>query len=383
MDFEFTDDQLALLDGARSVLASACPPALVRSVHDGQSGDGPAGLWSTLCELDWPGIAVAESSGGLGLGFVEAGIVTEELGRVAAPVPWISTVMQYGSVLRLSGDAARLAAVASGSVTGTFAVAEGGRWEPAAVRTTAVPAADGSGGWVLSGTKSHVLDGATAGEIAVVARAEVGLGVFAVPGGAAGLSATPIDVIDPTQPVANLRFDDVAVGADGVLVAPGDPGVDDLLARALDESTVAVTLSTVAACRTIFEMTVQYAKDREQFGRPIGSFQAVKHRLADCFLAVERASALAWFAALTIAEDDPRRSLATSMAKSAAGDCQRLLSKDGLQLHGGVGFTWEHDLHFWLKRAVAGELLFGTSTWHRARVAELLGLHMDWIGSAS
>jgi alkylation response protein AidB-like acyl-CoA dehydrogenase len=135
-----------------------------------------------------------------------------------------------------------------------------------------------------------------------------------------------------------------------------------------------MALSTVAACRAIFEMTLQYAKDREQFGRPIGSFQALKHRLADMYLAVERASSLAYFAVLTIAEDDDRRAVATAMAKAAAGDCQRLLARDGLQLHGGVGFTWEHDLHFLLKRAKAGDLLFGTAAVHRAHLARLLGL---------
>jgi alkylation response protein AidB-like acyl-CoA dehydrogenase len=159
-----------------------------------------------------------------------------------------------------------------------------------------------------------------------------------------------------------------------VLVEPGDPRADTVVARALEEATTAMALSTVAASRAIFETTLQYAKDRHQFGKPIGSFQAIKHRLADCYLAVERSSSLAYFAALTITEDDPRRAVATSMAKAAAGDCQRLVVRDGLQLHGGVGFTWEHDLHFHLKRAKAGDLLFGTAAFHRARLAQLLGL---------
>jgi alkylation response protein AidB-like acyl-CoA dehydrogenase len=142
----------------------------------------------------------------------------------------------------------------------------------------------------------------------------------------------------------------------------------------LHEATTALSLSTVAASRAIFEMTLEYTKDRQQFGVPIGSFQAVKHRMADVYLAVERASALAYFAALTIAEDDDRRAVATSMAKSAAGQCQRLVVRDGLQLHGGIGYTWEHDLHFLLKRAKASDLLFGSDAAHRAQLAELLGL---------
>ena len=164
------------------------------------------------------------------------------------------------------------------------------------------------------------------------------------------------------------------VTGERVLIEPGNPAAEPTIGRALEESTVAMALSTVATCRTIFEVTLQYAKDREQFGKPIGSFQALKHRLADCYLAVERASALSYFAALTIAEDDPRRSVAASMAKAAAGECQRLVVRDGLQLHGGIGFTWENDLHFALKRAKAGDLLFGNAASHRARLAELLGL---------
>lgn len=373
MDYEFTDDQLALQEAARTVLASVCPPAVPRAVYEGSGGDDTAKLWSTLCELDWPGIAVAEEHGGLGLGFLEVGILAEELGRVVAPVPFLSSVTQYGALVREAGDGARMAALATGAMTGSLALAEGGRWELSAIRTTARPAAD-SGSWVLSGTKSHVMDGATAGELAVVAQGDAGLGVFAVPSLAHGMAITPLESVDPTVPVAGVTLVDVTIGAECVLIEPGHPRAEAILERVLDEATAAVALATTAACRRIFEMTVEYAKDREQFGRPVGSFQAVKHRLADCFLAVERANALTYFAALTIAEDDPRRSKAVSMAKAATGDCVRLLSKDGLQLHGGVGFTWEHDLHFWLKRAVAGELLFGTSTWHRARVADLLGL---------
>jgi alkylation response protein AidB-like acyl-CoA dehydrogenase len=263
-------------------------------------------------------------------------------------------------------------------VTGTLAVAEGGRWTVDAVDATATRGPDG---WTLAGTKSHVLDGATAHELAVVARAPDGIGVFLVPGSAAGdgaVWAEPLAVMDPTLPLATVVLDGVAVGDDRVLVAPGSTvdgrTPEEAIEGAVQEATAMLALSTVATCRAIFEATVAYAKDREQFGRPIGSFQAVKHRLADCYLAVERAHALAWFAVATVAEDDPRRAVATSMAKAAAGDCQRLLTRDGLQLHGGIGFTWEHDLHLLLKRALTGELLLGTSAQHRARLAVLLGL---------
>jgi len=372
VDFEFTDDQLELRDNARAVLASACPPSLVRSVYEG--GAGAEGLWATLVGLDWPAIGIAEEHGGLGLGFLEVGIVVEELGRVVAPSPFLATVTQLAPLLVEAAAPTLLPRIADGSCTGTLALAEGGVWRADAVRTTARP--DGSG-WRLDGTKSHVLDGATAAEVAVVARLEgtsgdEGLGAFLV--AADALAATPSTVIDPTMPVATLALDGVEVDADRVLVEPGDPAAARAIERALQEATTAMALSTTATCRAVFERTLQYAKDREQFGRPIGSFQALKHRLADMYLAVERAGSLAYFAALTIAEDDDRRAVAASMAKAAAGDCQRLVAGDGLQLHGGIGFTWEHDLHFELKRAKSGDLLFGGAASHRALLARMLGL---------
>jgi alkylation response protein AidB-like acyl-CoA dehydrogenase len=367
MDFEFTDDQLHLRENARNVLDSACPPSVVRDVFDGDA-DG-SNLWATLVDLDWPGLGLPEEHGGLGLGFLEVAILVEELGRVVAPSPYLATVTQLVPLVREAGSSLLLAEVASGQCTGTLAMAEAGQWRLDAIATTASSTA---GGWVLDGVKSHVLDGHTAGELAVVARGDGGLGAFVVPGDA--VEATPARGMDPTLPVASVTLSSVGVSADRVLVEPGDPSAEGVIARALEQSTVAMALSTVATCRTIFEATLQYAKDREQFGKPIGSFQALKHRLADCYLAVERASALAYFAALTIVEDDPRRAVATSMAKASAGDCQRLLVRDGLQLHGGIGFTWEHDLHFALKRAKAGDLLLGTAAFHRARLAELMGL---------
>ncbi len=367
MDFEFTDDQLELRDSARQVLASACPPSLVRAVFEGK-GDG-VDLHDTLVGLDWPGLGLPEEHGGLGLGFVEVAILVEELGRVVAPSPLLATLTQLVPAVREAGSSYRLADVVSGACTGTLALAEAGQWRTDAVDTSAH---ERGGRWVLDGVKTHVVDGTTATEIAVVARGDEGRGVFVVAG--ADVEAVPTQVIDPTMPLATLTLRGVEVEGDRVVVEPGDPTAEQVVARALEQATTAMALSTTATCRAIFETTLQYAKDREQFGRPIGSFQALKHRLADCYLAVERAAALGYFAALTIAEDDPRRAVATSMAKSAASDCQRLVVRDGLQLHGGIGFTWEHDLHFALKRAKAGDLLFGSGAFHRARLAHLLGL---------
>lgn len=352
MDLEFTSDQIELRDNARSVLASACPPSLVRSVFEGKENGGVERLWATLVELGWPAIGVPAADGGLGLTFVETGLVVEELARVVAPSPFVATVTQFAALIReCGGDGDWLARVADGSITG------------AAVFDGDVVAEASGDGWVLNGVARNVMDGATADEIAVVTEGHV----FVVPSQA--VAATPLDVIDATMPLANLTLRDVHVHAERVTTdVPGE------VERARHEAITAMALSVVGTCRVVFEHTLEYAKVREQFGKPIGSFQALKHRFAKMYLELEKASSLAYFAALTIAEDDDRRAIAVPMAKAAASECQRLIVTDGLQLHGGIGFTWENDLHFWLKRAKSADFMFGSGATHRARVAQLLGL---------
>ena len=376
MDLELSAEESELRDNVRSVLASVCPPAAVRAVVEGK-GD-PASIWDRMVELYWPALAIAEDHGGLGRGFVEVALVAEELGRAVVPSPYLATVTQFAPAVRELGGDAPLAAdllgrIAGGELTGTVALAESGRWEPDAVTATAEDTADG---WVLRGTKDAVLDGADADAVLVIARAAGtsgtdGLGAFVVP--RADLAATSRTVVDPTLPLADLALDGVVVPTARVVAAPGAAGVAEALDRAGQEAVVALAASTVGACRAIFERTVAYAKERVQYDRPIGSFQALKHRMADMYLAVERATSLCYFAALTIAEEDPQRTTAASMAKAAAGECQRLVVQDGLQLHGGIGMTWEHDLHFLLKRAVAGDALYGNAVHHRARLAPMLG----------
>jgi alkylation response protein AidB-like acyl-CoA dehydrogenase len=375
MDLEFTDDDDELRANVRSVLASISPPGVVREVYEAK-GDAGA-VWEQMVELDWPGLGIAEEHGGVGMSFLEVAIVCDEHGRATAPGPYLATVTQYVPMVReLGGEhaAALLADVAAGRTTGTVALAEAGSWDPAAIRTTAL---ERDGVWHLSGSKVAVLDGATADRIVVIARSPGttgtdGLGAFLIPRGAA--AATSRLVLDETLPVADLDLHGVVVPAERVLARPGTPGVAAAIERANQEATVALAVNAVGACRNIFEQTVEYAKQREQYGKLIGSFQALKHRMADMFLAVERASALAWFAVLAIVEEDPRRAEATSLAKAAASDCERLIVRDGLQLHGGIGYTWEHDLHFLLKRAKACDALYGSGIHHRARLAEIVGL---------
>jgi alkylation response protein AidB-like acyl-CoA dehydrogenase len=375
MDLQPSEDQEALRSGAREFLRSACPPSLARSALEGDPEFAPraAALWKQMVALDWPGLAVSEDHGGLGLGFVELYLLAEELGRVAGPAAFLATATSFTPLVREAGRpevaAPLLRAVVAGE-TGTVALAEpAGRWEAAAVAATARPTRSG---WVLSGTKSWVLDGAVSDHVAVVARGPGGLGVFVLAG--REVAATPLAVADPSLGLARVDLDGVEVPPEGVLAEPGDPGVERAVARAGEEATAALAATTVGTCRTIFETTVQYLKDRQQFGRPIGSFQALKHRAVEMYLALEKAAALAAFAAATIAEDHPGRPLAVAMAKAAAGDCQRLLVQDGLQLHGGIGFTWDHDLHLYLKRAKSTDFLYGGARTHRAAVARLLGV---------
>jgi alkylation response protein AidB-like acyl-CoA dehydrogenase len=375
MQLEFTADQDELRDSVRAVLANEVTPALVRAVvEEGASTDD---LWKHMRELDWPALTIPEDCGGIGLGFVELAVVVEELGKVIGPGPYLATVTQFAPLVRETGTADQrerfLGAVARGEVTGTIAVAEAtGSWAVGDVTTTARRDGDA---WVLQGTKRYVNDGATADEIAVVARLEGttgddGIAVFVVPQSA--VAATPLQTLDQSRQHATVVLDGVRVGADRALGTPGASA--EGVRRAIEEATVALALEMVGTCQSIFDITLEYAKNRIQFDVPIGSFQAIKHKFADMFVALERARATAYFAAATLAEDDPRRALAAAMAKAAAGDCQRLLAKEGIQIHGGIGYTWEHDMHLYVKRVKSGDAVFGTASTQRQRVADLIGL---------
>jgi alkylation response protein AidB-like acyl-CoA dehydrogenase len=372
VDLEFDQEQAALRDSVRDVVDGISPPSVVRAIYEGR-GDA-ASVWRQMVELDWPGLAIGAEYGGIGMGFLELAIVAEQLGRATVPGPFLSTATQFVPVIRALGDASIrqsvLPDIAAGRRTGTLAVAEAGSWRPRDLGRTLSVVADGSG-WRLRGRKELVLDGATSDQILVAGRTPDGVGAFLVTRDQLHLEPRP--ALDPTMPIADLVFEDVPVSGDQVIAAPS-PDVEGRLGRALDEATVALAVMTVAACRAIFERTVEYAKIRVQYERQIGSFQALKHRMANMYLAVERAASVGWYAALTIAEDDPRRAEAVSVAKAAAGECQHLVVGDGLQLHGGIGFTWEHDLHFHLKRAKVGDALFGNALRHRAILAERLGL---------
>jgi alkylation response protein AidB-like acyl-CoA dehydrogenase len=374
MELEFETDQDELRDSIRAVLTRECPVTLARRVVE--TGERPDALWQTVTELGWPALTVPEANDGIGLGMIEAGILAEELGRVIAPGALLPTVTQFVPAVRALGTDAQqarfLGGVAAGKISGSLAIAEArGSYDPQFVAATIADDADGV---VLEGTKRFVFEGDSVDELLVVGRVpgssgDDGVRAAIVP--SAATRTTLLHSFDGSRRLVHVELDGVRVEADRVL-----DGTDAAarLRDAIDEATVALALEMVGTAQTIFDVTLEYARQREQFGVPIGSFQAIKHKFADMMISLERARATGYFAALTIAEDDPRRSSATSVAKSAAGDCQRLLAKEGIQIHGGIGYTWEHDMHLYVKRVKSGEALFGTSSAHRARIANLLGV---------
>ncbi|HMF82264.1 MAG TPA: acyl-CoA dehydrogenase family protein [Acidimicrobiia bacterium] len=375
MHLEFTTEQDELRDGVRAMLARECPIALVREVVE--KGAAPEALWAHMVELGWPALTVPEQAGGLGMGAVELAVVVEELGRVLAPGPFVPTVTQFAPVVAEAGSpeqrARFLGGIAAGEITGALAfVEDNGSIDAGHLSSTATPDGDG---FVLDGTKAAVLEAATAEEIAVVARTgtdgDGDVGAFVVPRADARVDA--VEALDASRPLARVTLDSVHVDVDRVLGEPG-PATTAAVGRAVDVATTALAVETVGAAQAIFDITLAYAKHREQFGVPIGSFQAIKHKFADMLVALERARATSYFAALTIAEDDDRRTLAASIAKAAAGDCAALLAKEGIQIHGGIGYTWEHDMHLYVRRVKSNSYLLGNARQHRARVADLIGL---------
>jgi alkylation response protein AidB-like acyl-CoA dehydrogenase len=357
MDFEITPE---------------CPPALVRDIVE--NGSAPEQPWKSARELGWTGIDLPESLGGLELGFTALGLVIEQHGLRIAPGPFLATVTQFLPLVCEAGAPDQLERFArpagAGELRGALAVDHGraAGHEPG----EGLRARRDGDAWILSGERSYVLDGDVADEIAVAARVGGGdgVGLFVVPQGAA--VARRVVALDQSRPLAHLRFDAVRVGSDRMLGTPGASA--RALERALERATVAAALECVGACQTLLEMTIEHARSRRQFDQPIGAFQAVQHKCADMFVQVEKARAAGYFAMMALAEDDPRRALAASMAKAAASDCQEIVCKEGIQIHGGMGYTWESDVQLFVKRAKTLEALLGTGGAHRRRIADLLGV---------
>ena len=375
MDLELTADQQALAESVHAFADAECPVALVRQVVE--EGKAAHELWDGMVALDWPALTVPEEDGGIGLGPVELSVVSEELGRVLAPVPFLATAGQFVPAVRAAGTSEQrrrfLGAVASGSLVGTMAWAEApAGLDLAGIETTATPTASG---WRLQGEKCDVFDAGRADEIVVAGRlpgtaGAEGIGLFVVP--AESVEITPVHSLDATRPLATVGLHGVEVGSDRALGEPGAAG--PALVQAVNEATAALAAEMVGTSQAIFDIVLAYVGEREQFGVKIGSFQAMKHKLANMYVALESARAIAYFAAAALDERDARAQAAVWMAKASAGDCQKLMAQEGIQCLGGIGYTWEHDMHLFVKRQKAQAALFGTAAEHRAKLATHLGL---------
>ena len=347
MDFDLSTDQAALRDAARELLDDRCAPTRVRAVHDSGAG-WDTDLWARMVEQGWLGVTVPEDDGGLGLGAVELGVLLEELGRHVAPVPFLPTAVTI-ELARRAGAGDLVASLVDGSRTACVA------WSPG---TATLRVDDGH----VSGRSDPVAFAPVADLAVVVAPDADGAGVYVVDLDAVGRPPTE-PAMDLTRPLGWLELD----GAPATRL-----GGAELAEVALDLGATAVSLELLGASDAALAMAVEYAKDRVQFGRPIGSFQAVKHRCADMLVDVEGMRSTVYHAAWSLAAADPDASVAASTAKVWSGDAARRVMASGLQVHGGIGFTWEHDLHLYMKRAQLDGLTFGTSVVHRQRLAQLL-----------
>jgi alkylation response protein AidB-like acyl-CoA dehydrogenase len=379
MNFGFSDEQEMLRATARKFLENECTSTFVR-----QRMEEPAGVtaefWSKLAEQGWLGLVYPEEYGGSGLGFVDLTVLMEEMGRVVMPGPFFSTVLLGGLAIREAGSADQqkewLPRIATGEARATLAWTEPDvRWDARGITT----AARASGAeWVLSGTKLFVLDAHLADVLVVAARTttgrepEQGISLFLVPKGAAGVDVKLLPTMDQTRKLCEVTFRDARLPATALLGRADDGWAP--LARVLQRAMVALSAEMCGGAQKVLEMTTEYAKIRVAFGRPIGSYQGVKHKCADMLVDVENAKSLAYYAAWAADENAPEAALAASMAKAYVSDAYRKIAGDGIQLHGGIGFTWEHDLHLYFKRAKSSEVTFGDATYHRERVAQLIRL---------
>jgi alkylation response protein AidB-like acyl-CoA dehydrogenase len=379
MNFGFSDEQELLRGTARKFLDNECPSAFVR-----QRMEEPAGVtdafWAKLAEQGWLGLVYPEADGGSGLGFVDLTVVMEEMGRVVMPGPYFSTVLLGGLTILESGSPeqkkAWIGRIATGEAKAALAWTEpNARWDAAGVTATAKPVGDE---WVLSGTKLFVLDAHIADVVVVAARTgegsrpEHGVSLFLVPRGAAGLEVKLLPTMDQTRKLCEVQLRDVRVPR-AALLGSQDGGWAPL-ARVIERATVALCAEMCGGAQKVLDMTTEYAKIRVAFGRPIGAYQGVKHKLADMLVHVENAKSLTYYAAWAVDENAPDAALAASMAKAYCSDAYRTVSGHGIQLHGGIGFTWEHDMHLYFKRAKSSEVTFGDATYHRERVAQLIDL---------
>jgi alkylation response protein AidB-like acyl-CoA dehydrogenase len=371
VNFAFSEEQEELRKVVKDFLNAKSSEATVRELMETESGYDQA-VWTQMAEqMGLQGLIIPEEFGGSGYSYVELIVVLEEMGRRLLCAPYFSTVVLAANTLLHSGDDAAkkdlLPGIASGETIATVAFTEpNGKWDASGIEAVATKSGDG---YAISGTKSFVLDGHTANLIIVAALLDGSVSLFAVDGDASGLTRTALSTMDQTRKQAKLELADVPAR----LIGTAGEGWT-VLERVLDLAAVGLAAEQVGGAQECLEMAVQYAKDRVQFGRPIGSFQAIKHKCADMLLEVESAKSAAYYAGWCAAELNDELPSVASLAKSYCSEAYFHTTAENIQIHGGIGFTWEHPAHLYFKRAKSSELLFGDPTYHRELLAQRIGI---------
>jgi alkylation response protein AidB-like acyl-CoA dehydrogenase len=376
VNFAFSEEQEELRSTVRSFLAAKSPSTEVRRLMETEQGYDEA-VWKQMGqELGLQGLAIPEEYGGQGFTFIELGIVLEEMGRVLLCAPFFSSAVLAANAILNAGTEeqkqALLPGIATGETIAALAFTEpSGTWGADGI---ALEAAQSGDGYTLTGTKGYVIDGAIADLLVVVARTagssgEDGITFFTVAGDAPGVSRRSLQTLDMTRKLAQVDFDGAAATPLGT-VGAGWPA----LSKTFDQAAVALANEMVGGAQAVLDMSVEYAKVRVQFGRPIGSFQAIKHKCADMLLEVESGKSAAYYAAWAAAEDNDELPVVASLAKAYCSDAYFHCSAENIQIHGGIGFTWEHDAHLYFKRAKSSETYLGDATYHREQLAQRLGI---------
>lgn len=376
MQFTFTPEQEEFRSVLRRFLEEKSPPTVVRKLMETETGWDRAAWRDLNQQLGLSAVHIPEAYGGQGFGFVELGIVLEEMGRALLCAPYFaSTVLAATAILNAGTEAQKkelLPGIADADVIATLAFTEpNGRWDASGVQTTAAPS---GAGYRLDGVKSFVLDGHSADQIVVLARrpgsaGEDGLSFFLVRGDASGLTRRPLKVLDPTRKQAMLTFQGVEatlLGQEGAAAAP--------FRRTMMQAAVCLANEMVGGAERLRISALDYANMRVQFGRTIASFQSMKHKQADMLLEVELAKSAAYCAAQAAAEDDPELPAVASLAKAAASEAYMQTAVHTIQIHGGIGFTWDNDTHLWFKRAKSSEVFLGGPEYHRELMMQAQGV---------
>ena len=371
MNFAFSEEQEELRKSVRRFLEDKSPSAEVRRLMETTEGYDPD-VWSQMGQqLGLQGLHIPEEYGGSGYSYVELIVVLEEMGRALLAAPYFSTVALAANAILASGDDSAkkelLPGIASGETIATLAFTEdSGRWDEEGITMTASKSGDS---YTLDGSKMFVIDGHTANLLIVAARNDGGVSLFSVDGDASGLTRTPLQTMDQTRKQAKVEFS----GTPARLIGTEGQGWT-ALSKTLDLAAVALAAEQVGGAQMCLDMSVEYAKVRVQFGRPIGSFQAIKHKCADMLLEVESAKSAAYYAGWAAAEDSDELPVVASLAKAYCSDAYFHAAAENIQIHGGIGFTWEHDAHLYFKRAKSSELLLGDPTYHRELLAQRIGI---------